>query len=58
MGFHQDIGGTADCMKIIIQGKKGCGQIYSNNTYFSDMWFSGFKTVEEENTEGVDYGRM
>ena len=35
--------------------KKGCGRLMSNDTYFSDIWFSGVKTAEEEMDEGVDY---
>ena len=27
----------------------------SNDTYFSDIWFSGAKTVEEVMAEGADY---
>ena len=34
---------------------KGCGQLMSNNTYFSDIWCSGVKISEEVMSEGVDY---
>ena len=35
--------------------KKGCGQMMSKYTYFTDSWFSGLKTAEEAMAEGVDY---
>ena len=34
---------------------KGCGQLTSNDTYFSDSWFSGVKTSEEEIYKEVDH---
>ena len=34
---------------------KGCDQLTSNDTYFSDSWFSGVKTAEKAMAEGVDY---
>ena len=34
---------------------KGCGELTSNDTYFSYSWFSGVRTAEEEIYEGVDY---
>ena len=37
---------------------KGCGQLESNDTYFSDRWFSGVKMAEEAMAEGVDYYRL
>ena len=42
-------------MKIIIMAIKGCGQLKSRNTYFSDIWFSGVKTAEEAVSEVVDH---
>ena len=37
-----------------MKATKGCGQLSSNDTFFGDIWFRVVKTVEEENTEGVD----
>ena len=54
-GFQQQIVGAASCMTIIMKYTKGCGQLSSNYTFFADIWFSGLKTAEEENSEGVDY---
>ena len=34
---------------------KGCGQLTSNDTYFSNIWFSVVKTVEESMAGGVNY---
>ena len=34
---------------------KGFGQLSSDDTFFSDTWFSGIQTVEEANTHGVYY---
>ena len=34
---------------------KGCVQLISNETNFSDIWFSGVKTAEEEMDEVVHY---
>ena len=45
--FQSELGGTAACMKILAIATKGCGQLTSNNTYFSDSWFSSVKTAEE-----------
>ena len=53
--FQNDIGGTATYMKRIMINKKGCGQLNSNDTYFSDSWFSSVITAEEAMTDGVDY---
>ena len=44
-------------MKIRMMSTKGCGKIIPNNTYFSDSWFSGVKTSEEDMAEGVNYCR-
>ena len=53
--FQKDIGETAACMKRLIVATKGCEQLISNETYFSDSYFSGVKTAEEAMTKGVDY---
>ena len=42
-------------MKILTMVTKGCGQLASNDTYFSDSWFCGVKTSEEAMNEGVYY---
>ena len=34
---------------------KGCGQLTSNDTYFSDSWFSPVKISEEAIAAGVKY---
>ena len=34
---------------------KGWVQLNSNDTYFSDIWFSGVKTAEKKIAEGVYY---
>ena len=34
---------------------KGCVELLSNKSLFSYTWFRIFKTVDKENTEGVDY---
>ena len=52
-GFQQNIGGTDACMKRIMKGARGWVQLSSNDTFFVDRWFSGVKTAEEANTEGV-----
>ena len=36
---------------------KGCDQLTSNDTYFSDSWFSSVKTAEEMAAAVVDYCR-
>ena len=53
--FQKDLGGTTACMKRIAIATKGCGQLTSNDTYFSDSWFSSVKTAEEMAAAGVDY---
>ena len=55
--FQKDIGGTTVCMKRLSIATKGCGQLTSNDTYFSDRWFSSVKTAEEAMVSGVDYFR-
>ena len=53
--FQKYIRGNTACMKILIMDKKGCGQLTSNETYFSDSWFSGVKMAEEAMAKGVQY---
>ena len=55
--FHTYLGGNAACMKILTMATTGCGQMASNDTYFSDSWFGRVKTAEEAMAEGVDYCR-
>ena len=55
LAFQPQIRGTGACMKIIMKSTKGCGQLSSNETFFSDSWFSGVKIVEDANAEGVDF---
>ena len=55
--YQQQIGGTEVCIKRLIMDTKGCGQLMSNGTYFSDRWFSGVKMDEEAIHEGVYYCR-
>ena len=55
--FKQEIGGTESCMKILIMGTKGCGQLSSNDIYFAGSWFSGVKTAEEAIAELLNYYR-
>ena len=45
--FQKDTGGTAACTKRLLMATKRCGQLTSNDTYFSGSWFSGVKTVDE-----------
>ena len=40
-------------MKIIVKAAKGCDQLSSNDTFFSDSCYSGVNTAEEVNAEGV-----
>ena len=44
--FQSVLGGTAVCMKRLSIATKGCGQLTSNNTYFSNSWFSSVRTAE------------
>ena len=53
--FQNVLGGTTLCMKRLAISTKGCGQLTSNDTYFSDIWFSSVKTAEEMESAGVDY---
>ena len=43
------------CMNRIAIATKVCGQLTSNETYFSDSWFSSVKSSEEAMSVGVDY---
>ena len=43
------------CMKILAMATKGCGKLKSNDTYFSDSWFSYVKTAEGAMDAGVYY---
>ena len=53
--FKQEILRTGAYVKRIIRSTKGCGQMSSNYTYFSDVWFIVLKTSEEAISEGVDH---
>ena len=53
--FQSELGGTAACMKRLDIATKGCGQLTSNDNYFSDSWFSSVKMAEEAISERVDY---
>ena len=53
--FQNVLGGTTECMKRLAIVTKGCGQLTSNDKYFTDSWFSFVKTVEEMASAGVDY---
>ena len=55
--FQHDIGGTVAYMKRKTRGRKGCGQLFSNEIYFSDIRLSRVKTSKEYIYEGVDYCR-
>ena len=37
IGSQKDNGGMAACMKKIMKATKGCGQLLSNDTFFSDI---------------------
>ena len=52
--FQNVLGGTTSCMKSLDISTKGCGQLTSNDTYFSDSWFSSVKTAEEMAAAGVN----
>ena len=55
--FQKYMVGTATCKNIQMTATKGCVQLKSNYTYFSDSWFSGVKTAEEAMAEGLYYFR-
>ena len=46
--FQSELGGTAACMKRLAISTKVCVQLKSNDTYFSDSWFSYVKSAEEK----------
>ena len=41
-------------MKRTMDFIKGCGQILSNDTLFSDTWFNEVKIAEEANADVAD----
>ena len=53
--FQKYMRGTTAYMKRLVITNKGCVQLTSNDTYFSDSWFSSIKTSEEVMAVGVDY---
>ena len=53
--FQKYLRGNTACMKRLYIANKGCGQLTSNYTYFSDRWFSSAKTSEEAMDTGVNY---
>ena len=53
--FQEYLGGNTVCMKRLAIATKGCDQLTSNDTYFTDIWFSSVKTAEENMAAGVDY---
>ena len=53
-GFEVTAGGT----KRITKATKGRGRMLSNYILFHDSWFSGIRTEEEANAEGVDVGLL
>ena len=53
--YQKYIGCNAAGMNILMIVTKVCGKLKSNDTYFSDSWFSGVKTDEDAMDERVDY---
>ena len=53
--FQQKIGETAACMNRLMMTTKWCVQLTSNDTYFTDSWFSGVRTGQEVMDERVEY---
>ena len=49
------LGDTTACMKRLAIANKGCGQLTSNDTYFSYRLFSSVKIAEDMAAVGVDY---
>ena len=47
--FQQDIVGVDIFMIIRTKATKGCGQLPSNYSFFTDRWFSGAEISEEVN---------
>ena len=45
--FQHQIGWNGACIKRLIMSSKGCGQMTSNYTYFTNSYFSRVKTYEE-----------
>ena len=41
--FQKDIGGTSDCMRIIMRSKKVCRKFSINDTLFSDSFLVELK---------------
>ena len=46
---------TAFCMKRLKTDTKGCDKLTSNETNFSDSWFSGVKKYKGAVSAGVNY---
>ena len=44
--LHLEIQKGKEAMKRLAVATKGCGKLTSNDTYFSDSWFSSVKTAE------------
>ena len=55
--FHNDLGVTTACMKRLSISTKWCIQMTSNDTSFSDRWFSFVKTDKDMAATGVNYCR-
>ena len=55
--FQKNIGGTVECIKRLPIATKGCGQLTSNDTYFSGIWYSYVKIAGEAMSAGVNYFR-
>ena len=53
--FQHFLRDNTACMKRLAIATKGCGQLKSSDTYFSDIWFSFVKSAEEMAAAGVDY---
>ena len=53
--FQKYLGSNTVYIKTLYIANKGCGQLTSNDTYFSDKWFSYVKSDEEAMAAGVDY---
>ena len=53
--FQSKLGGTDACMKRLAIATKGCGQLTSNDTYFTDSWFSSVKTAEDMAASGLNH---
>ena len=52
--FQKYIRGTTTCMKRLSIATKRRGQLTSNDTKFSDSWFSYVKTTEDMAAAGVN----